>query len=310
MDPFAATRLGVGLAGLAVAAASDLRLRKVSDPLWIVLGSLGLVLLVADLLVTSADLARYAATASGAFLFYAIFFGAPLFEEDRFHFRPARIGVFGLALALFLAAALRAPGLAPAEAAATMELLTMPAMVVVYQVFYQVGLLHGGADAKGLIALTLLVPTYPDTSPFPWIVLDPRVAPTLRVLFPFSLGVLTNAAILFLGLPLGYLLYNAARGDLRVPMAFFGYRADLRKLPEHVWPMERIDDRGEHVLVLFPRRGRDSAKDLERLREAGIERVWVQPKVPFMVPLLGGFVLAIFAGNLLLGLMQAILPRS
>jgi len=32
-------------------------------------------------------------------------------------------------------------------------------MLVVYQLFYRVRLLHGGADTKGLIALTLLIPS-------------------------------------------------------------------------------------------------------------------------------------------------------
>ena len=51
---------------------------------------------------------------------------------------------------------------------------------------------HGGA--KALIALGLLVPTYPDMAPFPLITLDPRVETFWRITFPFSLVVWVDAA--------------------------------------------------------------------------------------------------------------------
>ena len=53
--------------------------------------------------------------------------------------------------------------------------------------------------------------------------------------------------------------------------------------------------------MLFPKRGGDRSEDLARLRAAGIDKVWVTPQIPFMVPLLGGFWLAFFVGNVLLG---------
>jgi prepilin signal peptidase PulO-like enzyme (type II secretory pathway) len=73
--------------------------------------------------------------------------------------------------------------------------------------------------------------------------------------------------------------------------------------------MERIDRRGERVLVLFPRRGRDQKEEVDKLQAAGVTRAWVQPQVPFMVPLLGGFLLAFFVGNVLLGFLVAVMPR-
>lgn len=302
MDAFAAIRLAIGGGCLVAAAASDVRTRRVPHAVWIGLGTVGLAILATELLVQGASAERYALLPATAILFYAIFIGEPLLDEQGFHARPARIGLFAASAALVLGSAVSALGRGGPEAVRYAELLTMPGMVVVHQIFHQVGVLHGGADAAALIALTLLVPTYPDASPYPLLQVDPRVGGAMRLLFPFSLVVLADAALLFLLVPLAYFLRNAARGDLAFPQAFFGYVARLDALPRHAWLMEKIDSRGEHVLALFPRRGGDTAAEAERLRASGRDRAWVQPKVPFIVPILGGFVLAFTIGNALLAL--------
>ena len=303
MDAFAATRLAMGAGFLLVAAASDARTRKVRDLLWISLGSIGLVLITAELvLVSPKDGVAWSLVGCTAILFYAIFFGAPLFDEDGFHRRPRRLILWFVAVALFLyPVSLLVSG--TALPSTTLELYSMPAMVVVYQGFYRVRLLHGGSDAKGLIALGLLLPLYPDASPFPLLVPDPIFQQALRLIFPFSLAIWVDAAILALGVPLVLLLVNAVRGDLAFPQALLGYRAPTNAFPRHAWLMEKFDARGERILVLFPKRGGDPAADLERLRAAGIDRVWVTPQIPFMVPLLGGFLLAVLVGNLLIALL-------
>lgn len=299
MDAFAATRLALGVSFLSVAAIGDLRTRRVPDPLWVVLGSVGLVVLAIELLISSAPVVVFALLPATAIPFYAIFYGSPLFDTDGFHPRPMRLGMFGLAGVLFAWSA----GSTWEQGGSTVStygpLLSMPVMVLVYQGFYQMKLLHGGADAKAMIALTLLLPTYPDASPFPLLASDPRIAPAMELVFPFSLVILVDAALLYLFVPLVILSFNTFRGDVRFPQALFGYRADLDRPPKNVWLMERIDERGEHILVLMPRRGRDQAREAQRLREAGITRVWVQPKIPFMIPLLLGLLLAFFVGNVL-----------
>ncbi len=308
MDAFAAARLAIGTGVLATAALMDVRSRRVRDPLWVALGTIGLVLLVVEFAAESAALPRYGIVAATAILFYSIFYGKPLQEDDGLHLRPARLGLFGLAGVLLVGSGLLADAAGAGEPESFATLLVMPAMVLVYQGLYQLGLLHGGADTKGLITLTLLVPLYPDATPFPLLALDPRVRGAVQPVFPFSLVILIDAAVLFLAVPLAYLAINAVRGDVEFPQALLGTRADLAALPPHVWLMEKIDENGEHVLVLFPRRGRDPKGEAEKLRGAGITRAWVQPQVPFMVPLLGGFVLAFLAGNVLLGLLAAVLP--
>ncbi len=303
MDAFGATRLAVGAGFLAAAAASDLRTRRVRDPVWLVLGSVGLGIAVVELAVSQAGAGEWTLLGSAAILFYAIFFGKPLFEEEGFHASPIRVATFLAAGALFFAPIASSVATGVAMPQRVLELYTLPVMIVVFQVFWRVRLLHGGADAKGLIALTLLVPTYPVADPFPLLAVDPRVGAVLRTVFPFSLTVWVDAAVLSLTVPLALALVNAARRDLRFPHAFLGYRAPLDPFPAHAWLMERITDRGEHVLVLFPKRGVDPSNDIARLRARGIERAWVTPQTPFMIPLFLGFLVAFLVGNLLVGIL-------
>lgn len=313
MDVFAAVRLAGGAAVLAVAAASDVRTRHVRDRWWIILGTAGLLLLAAELAATYAAVNHWLLLGSAAILFYAVFYGKPILEEDGLHLRPVRILVLAAAAVGFLGGVVLPfqPESLPVgtQVLPIAELASAPVLVVLYQVFYQLGLLHGGADAKALIAVALLVPTYPEASPFPWVSLDPRTAGTLQTLFPFSFVVLVNAAILFLAVPLAYLVLNAARGDVKLPQALLGTRARLDALPDHTWLMEKIDRRGEHVLVLFPRRDVDREGEAAKLREVGVTKVWVTHQVPFVVPLFAGYLLAFLAGNLLLGFLSAVLPR-
>ena len=304
VDELAATRLAIGAGILLLAAISDVRTRRVADPLWVALGSIGLFVLGIQLLRVQAEISSWALLGSAAILFYTIFYGAPLFDEDGFHPRPVRLLSFLAAGALFVfpAAAHSASGTGIPQN--LLELYSMPVMIVVYQGFYRARILHGGADTKALIALGLLVPTYPDVSPLPFVTADPRLEGFWHVAFPFSLVMWVDAAVLFLAVPLALLVWNAIRRDLALPQALLGYRARLDPLPPKTWLMEKINDRGDHVLVLFPKRGKDSTGDIARLRAAGIDRAWVTPQIPFMVPLLGGFLLAFFVGNILLGLLR------
>ncbi len=301
MDAFAATRLAAGIGFLVVAAASDLRSRRVLDPLWISLGTVGLMILAVEIAFESIAWPAWGLLLSAAIVFYAVFFGEPLFGDDGFHTRPIRIVLFLVAAASFaisIGSMQSGPGYEVIP-----QVASMPIMVLVYQGFYRLRLLHGGADAKGLIALTLLTPSYPNALPYPVLRADPRIEAVLRTAFPFSLVVWVDAAILSLAVPIVLLIYNAARGDLALPQALLGYRARLNPFPAHAWLMEKITDRGEHVLVLFPRRGADPAREIARLRAAGVDRAWATPQTPFMVPLLLGFIVAFFAGNLLLAVL-------
>lgn len=207
--------------------------------------------------------------------------------------------VMALAGLLLLAAEVALdPGLARER---WLYLAFAPAFAALVYGLWWLGLVAGGADAKALMALGLL-------APFP-LSLSEGVPP-LASEAPAAFSVLTNSLLLFLVIPLAFLAWNAAHGHLRLPHAFLGVKrraAEVRR--GHAWPMEVVDADGKRRTRLFASRMSESEVEetFERVQALGAERVWVSPKVPFMIPLLGGFVLAFLVGDLLQAALRALL---
>lgn len=307
-------RLLLGAGFLAVAAYFDLRTRRVRDPLWIALGTVGLIALALDILSSYYWWNQWLLLASAALLFYAVFYGKPILDEDGVHLRPMRILLLGAAAAAWVGGVFLPNPVDQmflplgAKVVSVPYLATAPVMIIIYQLFYQGGLLRGGADAKAMMALTLLVPLYPDASPFPLLATPASVQAVMQLFFPFSLAVLTNAAILALGVPVGYTLLNLARGDLGAAM-WRGTREPIDQIPRHSWVMERVDHQGHRYTVLFPSHRHDNADHLAKLRGVGATHVWVERQVPLILLICVGFLLAFFVGNLMLGFLTAVLPH-
>ncbi len=292
-------RVVAGLGFLLVAAAMDLRRRTVKDEVWVAMGVIALGFVEIDLLVAGAPPALHGMTAATAILYFSVFFGEPLWDDDdRFHARPLRIAAYALAPLLVVAAWRWSSD--DATLGSFYRLLTMPGMIVIAHGLYYFGLLRGGADAKALMALALLVPGfYPHIGPLPLLRVDPIAEPLVAVTFPFAFVVLLNSALLFLVLPLAFLVRNAARGNAKLPRGLFGFRVPLDRVPRYAWFMDRIED-GRPAFVYFPPRKEDREEQVRLLREHGFTHVWVTPQIPFVVAMLIGFALAVVFGNLLL----------
>jgi len=150
--------------------------------------------------------------------------------------------------------------------------------------------LFGGADAKGLMVLAFLLP-HPGAG-------DLGLPPALTVLL--------NASLAALAVPLAFAAWNLTRGQLRLPAMLLGVRVRLETARQsHVWPMQVVRDDGRIAWRYWQRIGADLDEAYGRLERAGASRVWVTPKVPFMVPLLVGLLLHATVGNV----VAAILPR-
>lgn len=168
-------------------------------------------------------------------------------------------------------------------------------MAVAYGLWYFY-LIAGGADAKALMMLAVLLPFPIDVA------LGQRVFPIWApvIAYPPTVVVFANSLLVFLAFPVAYFLLNALRGDLRFPLMFLGYRTSLERAEQgFVWVAERVahDDSVETLLFASKLDPEAQAANLERLRAIGRDRVWVTPKIPYMVPLLGGFVAAFFLGD-------------
>jgi preflagellin peptidase FlaK len=196
----------------------------------------------------------------------------------------------GVGLALLAAQLVENPSLV---ATAWPLLLVSGVFAAMIYGFYWVGLLPGGADAKALMGLALLAPLPIQLGAFPLI-----VSP-----LPPAFGILGNTLLAFLVVPLGLFAYNASRGRIRFPHSFLGVTASLEEARGgRVWPMEYVKD-GEVRTMLMSSRFEWEEEDFEALAAAGRTEIWVTPKVPFMIPLLAGFVSALLLGDVLGGML-------
>ena len=300
-------RLVVGAAFLAAAAASDLRERKVKDGLWIVMATLAIAFFAVDLWSQGVDPAVGLVLVPAAVLAFDPLVGQSFRTEEGWQFPVGSIVAYLVALGS-VAYALVDLQADAAGLSTFLRYLTVPVMMLVFRGMYEIHLLKGGADAKAMIVIAAFVPGYPVLPPLPMIALDPRLQDALQVLFPFSLLVLLDAALLFVAAPIAFLAYNASRGHAKLPMALVGYKVPLDRVPRHAWFMDQILD-GEHVLVFFPTKRQDQREIARGLRGAGLKEAWVTPQIPFMVPLTVGYVLAFLVGNPLMGLLQTAMPR-
>jgi preflagellin peptidase FlaK len=144
--------------------------------------------------------------------------------------------------------------------------------------------LFGGADAKALMVLAFLAP---------W------PSPSATSIQP-ALDAVANGSLLMLALPLVTFAANLARGQVALPAMLLGWPVPIEKArAAHVWPMQRALPDGTLVWRFWQRAGLDSLEaEYEALARAGVTRVWVTAKVPFLVPLAAGLALAWRWGNL------------
>ena len=227
-------RLIVGISILSYASYTDIKTRRASNMLWVIMGSIGAILLVIQ--------------------YFTIGFDNPLL------------------------------------------LIFVPIMIGLMYVLFQLRLIFGGADAKAIMALAILVPVHPSIYEFPmW-----------KSLMPASWTIFSNAVIIFLIIPLMLLIYNLSKRNLKFPYCVLGYKMGIEKAKEKfVWPLEKIKD-GKTKFMYMPK-DFDIQKELIEFQKQGIKEIWVTPKIPFMIPLLAGFITSFIIGDILFSIMNVIL---
>ena len=177
-------------------------------------------------------------------------------------------------------------------------LVFIPIMIALMYLFFQMRLLFGGADAKALMALAILVPIQPT-------MLGEQL-PLWKSFMPGSWIIFANATILFLLIPLSLLIYNIGKRNIKFPHSLLGYVITVEKAKQKfVWPLEKIKD-GKRRLMYMPKNF-DIDEELAEFEKQGITEIWVTPKIPFMIPLLIGFLVSFFLGDLLLQLVRVLL---
>ena len=174
------------------------------------------------------------------------------------------------------------------------QLAFIPIIIVIMYVFFQLRLIFGGADAKAVMALAILIPIQPVLSIFPlW---D-------RSYMPYTWVIFSNALILFLLIPLSLLFYNLTKKNIEFPHMLMGLKMKVEKAKKSfVWPLEKIID-GKRKMVYMPKEF-DADKELKQFEKEGIREIWVTPKIPFMIPLLASFFVSFIFGDILTYLLK------
>jgi len=178
-------------------------------------------------------------------------------------------------------------------------LLSIPLMIGFFYILFQFRLIFGGADAKALMALAILVPLVPKLENFPMYDALPF----------FTWTIFSNSVILFLFIPLSLLIFNMAKRNVEFPYCLVGYKMKAEKaLEKFVWPLEKFKD-GERRFVYMPSEF-EAEEEILELQKHGLNEIWVTPKIPFMIPLLAGFTASFILGDILfhlIGLIRATL---
>jgi len=173
-------------------------------------------------------------------------------------------------------------------------LIFIPIMIGLVYVLFQMRLIFGGADAKALMSLAILLPLQPSINQFPiW----------GESFMPASWSIFSNSIILFLFIPLSLIIFNLIKRNIKFPYIFLGYKMNVNKAREKfIWPLEKIVD-GKRKFSYMPKNF-DVAEELNEFKKHGFNEIWVTPKVPFMIPLLAGFICSFLLGDILNYLMS------
>ncbi|MDE1822320.1 MAG: prepilin peptidase [Euryarchaeota archaeon] len=280
---------------LGIASYYDWKIREVRDELWLVGGLVGGGLLIASSGTTNLALL-------GLYVLTTIFVLQHFVAWDaRLESRPHLVlalegGIYALVLG---AAAVAFFDLQPAPPA---EFYAVIVGVVLARILFETGLLYGGADAKAMMAASLLLPL----GPMPLLAtLPPSLQVPILQDIPFAFTMLVDGAVVTLAIPLVILGYNLSRGDARLPRALHLYRIPTKELPHRfVWlrdppppqhPREETTAEDEELR-------RQQAKEL---LEKGIDEVWVTPQLPFLIALAAGALIGVLFGDLLLWLISS-----
>jgi preflagellin peptidase FlaK len=174
--------------------------------------------------------------------------------------------------------------------------------VLVY-ILFQLGT-FGGADAKSLIVISIILPSYPVFSAFGFDF--PLNKPLLDL---FSFGILGNAVMLTVVVPLGLAVYNTSSMGLHIdnPLyIFIGYKSRISDLADkHIKLIQSFEEENGLVKFRFRRGGVEIDETviskLKVLSEKGIinDEVWVTPGLPFMIPITLGFFVTVVYGDMI-----------
>lgn len=180
-------------------------------------------------------------------------------------------------------------------------------------VLFQIGV-FGGADAKSLIVLSIILPAYPELQAF-----DYRFPLNKPLIDLFAFGIFGNAVLLTIVVPIGLALYNVMKMGIHIDnpvYIFIGYKAKISELKSrHIKLIQNYEVVNGEVKLKFKRGGVEINEkiisELKALSEKGLikDEVWATPGLPFMISITLGFFTAIFYGDLIFELTKYLILK-
>lgn len=164
-------------------------------------------------------------------------------------------------------------------------------IIILIDIAWRLRMLHGGADAKALMWVAILIPNW-STMPLTF------STATTEALFalPPAFSLLMWGGLTFLAIPFILLFLNISRGHVRsFNDLFLAWHAS--KLPRnevihrHVWLLTTLVEKPNGSLEVYhqkraPRKTPTKEQllaALSELEEANVEQVWVSQKLPLLV---------------------------
>ena len=207
MDWLPLVRLGIAFAIACSASIADWRKREVSDAHWAAMGIAGLALLAVQIVQDNVDLTYLLFLLPMAWFFFDMLVERRgMFEEG---INPLPIGLY---LGSFVILAYLLSQFWNDEY--MWQLIVIPILFVLIYFLYQFNIIKGGADAKALMAIALLIPQYPMLGPFP---LDPRDRQDHPIYHAVRHTGAVQRGFVDAGGPGGHVFYNLYKRDLKFP---------------------------------------------------------------------------------------------
>jgi hypothetical protein len=292
------TRFGVLFLALGLAAWMDHKDRRVPNSFWIVWAKPAIFLWVLDLMNQDAPWYTYA-TAAGVVAYASIaVIGRPSLNDilsgkklDISVMIWYLVGIVGIAQGAALHA-IEGPMPVLVGDADLQTTLWWSTVAVILPIFlvdlaWRLRLIHGGADCKGLMWISILVPTW---SSIPVIYPDSMASSVIAL--PPAIAILVWSGLAFLLLPFLMATKNLLSGETSLRLIWHAEKMPIDMVKEnHVWLLTTLADMPDgNTKVIHRTRAPSrtpSAKQLDdailALKEHDVEMVWVTRKFPLLV---------------------------
>ena len=310
------SRISVLLLGMGWAAWMDHKERRVKNEHWLVWVKPALFLWALDLMNQGADWTIYlTASAAVAYASGAVI-GRPTFSDFRAGSRLDQTVVcwYIASLCGLIFGAIEYQSVNPIDVllgnetglgALWWSTFAVLPLIIMIDIAWRLRMLHGGADAKALMWVAILVPSW-TTMPLSY------SSATTDALFalPPVFSLLMWGGFTFLAIPFILLFLNISRGHVRslgdLMLAWHASQLPRDKVAErHVWLLTTLIEKPDGSMEVYHRKRapRSTPSDEElstaliELEAAGVQQVWVSQKLPLLVFLFPAIIPMVLLGD-------------